>query len=523
MKATNKEAEIRQAALEYAGYGWKIVLLHPKAKRPRGEGWQHSATSDEEKLAEMFDELPDANIGLLLGPPETASGIIDVEFDSDEGRETAEKLLPECYTPTYKSARSVHRLFRWSPLLPNIQKDTVKGVEIRIGNDNKATQSVLPPSKHPTGADYQWLPGLSPGEVEVAEVPESILTLLANYTAADEKIDGPRPKARDILDEVIEDGFRNDKLYRWAFERTGRMRVVDDPQEQADLFTIVDAINQTRCRNPLPKSEVRTIVGSAIEGRRKERKKADALQTGGYTEHGLLFQDGEWFPGDWRLVIVLSDPVTYRLCVPAWKKYTHDQRGEVTIPAKEFSNPDTVAQAILITTRKILLNATPGLWASIWSGTRATKNKPATIGLHAKLLADHDIENPPPSAKRHAVVAEYLLEKIIDAPLAEKPDSYGSAVKIQDGTDQLPAGIWFRWRRIWQEGILSGAVDKAECNSLQNRIGLTRQDFTYFPHRGEPRLRYCVLKDHHIATLRGLVDDDDQLDASLASVRSRRP
>jgi hypothetical protein len=48
-------------------------------------------------------------------------------------------------------------------------------LEVRIGG--RAAQSVLPPSRHPTGVPYEWI--VRPGEVPVASFPSQLLAGLA--------------------------------------------------------------------------------------------------------------------------------------------------------------------------------------------------------------------------------------------------------------------------------------------------------------------------------------------------------
>jgi hypothetical protein len=47
----------------------------------------------------------------------------------------------------------------------------VNGIEVRLGGN--AGQSVSPPSRHRSGVQYQWLPGMSPSDVDVARLPKA--------------------------------------------------------------------------------------------------------------------------------------------------------------------------------------------------------------------------------------------------------------------------------------------------------------------------------------------------------------
>ena len=50
------------------------------------------------------------NIGVQWGE---RSNAIDIEFDCEEGRASADKYLGGIVTPAWQSGRSVHRMFRY--------------------------------------------------------------------------------------------------------------------------------------------------------------------------------------------------------------------------------------------------------------------------------------------------------------------------------------------------------------------------------------------------------------------------
>lgn len=134
-----------------AAAGCLFVRLARGEKRPVGAGWQHSGTSDIEAVAAWLAAR--SNVGILLGP---LSGVVDVEYDEPAGREQLGALgILDAVTPTWRSSRGEHRLFRWEPWLPCTAAVKVDAVEVRIGS--RAAQSVVPPSRHPTGIGYEWI------------------------------------------------------------------------------------------------------------------------------------------------------------------------------------------------------------------------------------------------------------------------------------------------------------------------------------------------------------------------------
>ena len=131
-------------------YGAACVRVAPRDKRPMGRAWHTLATT----VAEVIDWwlAGGHNLGILLG----TANLIDVEYDDDAGRQwLAARGLLDIETPTWASGRGEHRLFRLAGELPAMGWKKVGGAEIRLGG--KPAQSVLPPSRHPSGRAYAWL------------------------------------------------------------------------------------------------------------------------------------------------------------------------------------------------------------------------------------------------------------------------------------------------------------------------------------------------------------------------------
>jgi len=150
-----------------AAAGCRFVRLARREKRPLGAGWQHKSTDDLEEVARWLASR--SNVGILLGPE---SGVVDVEYDEPEGREQLAAFgILDLPTPTWRSARGEHRLFRWEPWMPATAVVKADAIEIRIGC--RAAQSVLPPSVHPSGAAYEWI--VPPTDVAIAAFPAQLL------------------------------------------------------------------------------------------------------------------------------------------------------------------------------------------------------------------------------------------------------------------------------------------------------------------------------------------------------------
>jgi len=150
-----------------AAFGCRFVRVAPNQKRPLGTAWQHRATTNPADVARWI--AAGDNVGLLLGPE---SGVVDVEYDDAVGRDQLSDLgVLDLPTPTWRSARGEHRLFRWESWMPQSAVVKTGWLELRIGG--RAAQSVLPPSRHPDGMAYEWI--VSPTDVAIAGFPAQLL------------------------------------------------------------------------------------------------------------------------------------------------------------------------------------------------------------------------------------------------------------------------------------------------------------------------------------------------------------
>ena len=543
----------------YSRLGWKVVLLHgvkgvgicschrgsechTPGKHPVSNDWQSSATSSADLMDEWFASREHVNVGLLLGP---ASGVIDVELDGADSKAGWDSLeLGEIWTPTYTAGRGPHRLFKWQDGLPAEQVRKVLGIEVRLGNGGRASQSVLPPSTHHTGVRYSWVDGLSPDDVELQPLPEKLLALLWNVT--DESSPAKKP-ANTIIHEKVSTGDRNNELYRFAVRQGFRCLSIDDPKEQQDLLGMIISINQTRCDPPLPVSEVKLIYQSAVAYVRKndaagvpvsaaidhcekmivEKKGSSSPIPRGerdwvkaFTATGLAFAeprgggDPEWFPGDWQLVVVHSDPLEYRLHVPAWKKHTASGSGNISLSVDSYRSATKVAANVLAATGVIMLDDEPGKWKRIWDGGGKKKT---TRGIKAKLLDNVGHEYPGASSLRYTILAGWLYDRLSQAPEPsddDTPDATGRAQWRADGT------LWWNWTKVWEDIERNHRVMDGERLSLKRRlVSRTNEggdgdskDFRHseFRHIGGSRKTYIVWTRHEFSLLEAMAASEEQ-------------
>lgn len=69
-------------AMATARRGWHVFPLRPASKLPALSDWEHRASTDPRRIAQWWDQHPDAGYGIACGP----SGLLVVDIDDKDGR-----------------------------------------------------------------------------------------------------------------------------------------------------------------------------------------------------------------------------------------------------------------------------------------------------------------------------------------------------------------------------------------------------------------------------------------------------
>lgn len=223
-------------ALDYLNMGWHPIPLcwpengkcacHKKhtdpndiAKAPLLNSYSTSMKVTEANIRKWWKRWPNANIGIL----EEVSKLAVVDADSPEAIEETERLgLP--VTPMDSTGRGRHAYYS-RPEHANVTKKTKKGDSGKIDILCNG-YAIVAPSVHASGRSYEWLPGLSPNEVELAEAPAWAVDILnegpiVNADAAQwsELIDinvdelNIHDTHKDFIINGVERGQRSDAVY----------------------------------------------------------------------------------------------------------------------------------------------------------------------------------------------------------------------------------------------------------------------------------------------------------------------
>lgn len=224
----DNKPNMKDAALYWAGQGLAIVPCHrpvfdaegectgctcrqprcrKQGKHPRqatltrviGEpehdrGGYHQATSDVALVAKLWDDTPDANIGIAVGK---VSGVIAIDVDPrSNGWASLKRLradgieLPNTVTND-TGGGGLHALYRYPDVgvdLPHkIEDPRYPGIEILTGPPSGI---IAPPSLHRSGRRYRRHDGRSPEDLGIAEGSQSLVEYIRRIVGDAREKDG---------------------------------------------------------------------------------------------------------------------------------------------------------------------------------------------------------------------------------------------------------------------------------------------------------------------------------------------
>lgn len=208
-------------ALAYAARGLYIFPCDERAKEPHQTGgvnpqtgkpyrfqWAKYATNDPKRIRQLWQQWPDANIGLPAKP----NHLIVMDVDP-EGLETwvniiAEKSIND-QTLTQDTPRGgCHVIYHAPDNIMIGNKDLAPGINVR-GVKGDGGYIVVTPSIHPNGLPYKWSYGASPDESAIADLPQPLIDLLTPPPTLQRPIEPSRPI--DLPDQELIERAMNAK------------------------------------------------------------------------------------------------------------------------------------------------------------------------------------------------------------------------------------------------------------------------------------------------------------------------
>lgn len=284
-----------ESALRYLGLGYSVIPVHgiteegqctcgvvscgARGKHPRGKWGEFTTRRPTEKeVRSWWGRWPSSNIGIVTG---AISGIVVVDVDGERGRASLEEAgIPVSDFPVSPRVSTggggVHIYLRYPGLAEVITKAGVlPGVDIRADGG----QVIAPPSVHASGRPYAWVEGMSPEDLDPADMNWSLLFPDAKPKAVDDLAAG-------WYEEVLRGvpvGSRNSSATRLAGrylalgmswgETLGILRMWNrqnaTPLEERELTRIVQSIHErevNKREGQYPAGEIREAIGAALGG-----------------------------------------------------------------------------------------------------------------------------------------------------------------------------------------------------------------------------------------------------------------
>jgi hypothetical protein len=174
LRSTRSSAsKLEIAAHEYVANGWPVLPLEPRGKKPITKHGYKDATRSHEQVAKYWSSMPDANVGIATGD---ASGLFVLDIDGHVGEAAIVRRFDLPPTAQVRTSKGRHLYFG----MPDGARLglTVNRLAEQADTRGNGGYIVAPPSVHPSGHVYGWVPGCSPEEIQLAPLPDSLIFAL---------------------------------------------------------------------------------------------------------------------------------------------------------------------------------------------------------------------------------------------------------------------------------------------------------------------------------------------------------
>jgi len=266
-----KPAPAEHVALHYLSFGWCVVPLRPREKRPliRWQPYQEKRPS-RRQVETWFRQNPGANVGIVTG---AVSGLVVLDIDPAHGGDESIQAFERRYggIPNTVEARTGgggrHLYFRHPGGLVPSKVGLAPGIDLR-GDGGLV---VAPPSIHPSGRHYEWKASRGPDEVTPAAMPAWLSELAAGEG---EHKGHPLSHWRALVRGGVAEGERNNTLASLAGHLLWHGV---DAQMALELLL---CWNRVKCRPPLLDDEVAAVVQSIWRLHQRQQDAAGPDQGG---------------------------------------------------------------------------------------------------------------------------------------------------------------------------------------------------------------------------------------------------
>lgn len=173
-----------EAAMFYHHLGVCVIPQIPGEKRPaiRWKAYQTTRPTEAELYDWFTRQFPGAGLAAVLG---SISGVLVVDVDGPDAHKALVDRVGEVpRAPTVISGS--HKPYRYHLFFSHpefLTKAKATPWHPKLEFRGSAGLVVLPPSRHPSGACYEWAAGLSPSELSPPQLPAAIRDALQSHAS----------------------------------------------------------------------------------------------------------------------------------------------------------------------------------------------------------------------------------------------------------------------------------------------------------------------------------------------------
>ena len=243
-----------QTAIALAARGFAVFPCQPRGKAPATSRGLLDASTDPNRINAWWRAVPDMNIGIATG---CVSRFWALDVDGENGETSLRKLEAEhCALPatveviTGKGRHCYFRIGGHAPIKNSVGQ-LAEGLDVR----GDGGYVLAPPSIHPSGRAYVWSVDSAR---EFAVAPHWLIDLLGSKSNNGAK-GKPLEHWHRLLTQTLHNGERNSTLASLCGKllHTGL-------HDLTLLYDVMLCINVARCEQPLPETEIETIVASVV-------------------------------------------------------------------------------------------------------------------------------------------------------------------------------------------------------------------------------------------------------------------
>ena len=290
-----------EAALAYASWGWPVLPIVPNGKLPATAHGVHDASTDEATIRRWFEGRDDLNLAIAAG---ARSGLVVFDVDPRNGGDdsfaewTAKHGELEAGALQLTAGGGQHFLAVHDPSIRSCK--LVDGVDLLAdGRYFLAFPSTI------EGREYRWEVSSDPFDgVAPASVPEA-------WRRAMTPVERKTPVTPGA---ALIQGNRNNGLF-WLASAM-RYHGMTAPE----ILGALVVVNEERCEIPLPASEVKQVVASAMKYEPEHDTAANAAMADDAVADLLAKVDAqrtsEYFLT--RATAFLTEPAPLRWLIKGW-------------------------------------------------------------------------------------------------------------------------------------------------------------------------------------------------------------